>query len=150
MFLDTPDVIITSLTDEARTNFARVILGEISFIIKGFAVGRGGYDGSNPVKITSLDPSLTALIDQFFPTLGTRKDNEAFESPTDKTVVANFRLASTEAVAGLGEIGMWAEIIHSTVSPAEIGTEFLMAIAHFPIVTKTLRQAILYKFIIQF
>ena len=119
-------------------------------VCKGFAVGREGYDDSNPVKITAIDPSLTALEDQFFPTVGTRKAFESFETPTPKTLVVNCRLASDESVAGLGEIGLWAEIIESTVSPAEIGTEFLMAVAHFGLQTKTLRQAILYRFIIQF
>jgi hypothetical protein len=148
-FTNTPDPAVMSLTDEARTNFARVIAGEISFIVKGFDVGRDGYDGTDPVKIIPIDTSLTSLIDKFFPTVGI-KDNEAFENPTPKTVVANFRLASDESVSALGELGMWAEIVNSTVSPAEIGTFFLMATAHFPIVTKTLRQAILYKVIIQF
>ena len=149
-FTDVPDPVISTLTDFARTQFARSILGEISFVVKGFAVGREGYDETNPVKITPIDPSLTALEDQFFPTVGTRKAFESFENPTSKTVVVNCRLASDEAVAGLGELGLWAEIIESTVSPAEIGTEFLLAAVHFPMVTKTLRQAILYRVIIQF
>lgn len=148
-FTDTPDPIISTLTDEGRTNFARSILGEISFIVKGFAVGREGYLDSNPVKIDSLDPSLTTLGDQFFPTTGTRKAFEAIELPTPATVVVNCRLASDESVAGLGEIGIWSEILFST-TPSEIGTEFLMAISHFPLQTKTLRQAILYRIIIQF
>jgi len=149
-FTDTPDPIIASLTDEGRTNFARVILGEISFVLKGFAVGRDGYDMSNPVKIVPIDGSLTDLIDQFFPTLGTRKAYELIENPTPKTVVVSCRLDSTEAVSGLGEIGLWAEIINSAVSPAEVGTEFLLAVSHFGLQTKTLRQAVVYRFIIQF
>lgn len=149
-FVDTPDPIIASLSDEGRTSFARVILGEISFIVKGFAVGRDGYDMTNPVKIIPIDGSLTGLIDQFFPTVGTIKAYEAIENPTEKTVVVSCRLASDEAVSGLGEVGLWAEIVHSAVSPAEVGTEFLMAVAHFGLQTKTLRQAVVYRFIMQF
>jgi len=148
-FLDTPDPIIATLTDEARTNFALSTMGEVSFIVKGFAVGREGYDDTNPVKIDLIDPSLTALGDQFFPTVGTRKAFEAIENPTPATVVINCRLASTEAVAGLGEIGVWAEIVYSII-PANIGNEFLMAVAHYPIQTKTLRQSVIYRIIIQF
>ncbi len=149
MFTDTPDPIVSLLSDSGRNAFARSVLGEISFVVKGFAVGREGYDDTNPVLIDPIDTSLTTLGDQIFPTVG-QKDLEAFELPTPKTLVTNFRLASDEAVAGLGELGMWAEIIHSTVSPAEIGTRFLLAVAHFPIMTKTLKQAILYRVIIQF
>ena len=149
MYTDTPDPIVAVLTDIARTNFARVILGEISFVLSGFAVGRGGYVHANPVKISALDPSATDLIDQFFPTYGTRKNFELIEYPTPKTAVANCRLASTEAVSALGEIGIWGEIIVSNVL-MELNTEFLLGIAHFPIVTKTLRQAIVYRVIIQF
>ena len=148
-FTDTPDPIIATLTNEARTNFALSTMGEVSFIVKGFAVGREGYNDAKPVKIDPLDPSLTTLGDQFFPVLGTRKAFEAIENPTPATVVVNCRLASTEAVAGLGEIGLWAEIVDS-INPINIGDEFLMAIAHYPIQTKTLRQSVVYRIIIQF
>lgn len=147
---DTPDPIFCTLSDVGRTSFARVILGEISFKLKGFAVGRGGYQMANPVLIDPINTASPALIDQFFPTIGTRKAFELLEFPTPKTIVANCRLASTEAIAGLGELGVWAEIVHSAVSPLEVGTEFLMAIAHMPIMTKTTRQAIVYRVIIQF
>jgi len=150
MFTDTPDPTLAFLTDIGRTNFSRVILGEISFILAGFAVGRGGYLTANPVHIVPIVPSNTALDDQFFPTVGTRKPFELLEFPTPKTIVANYRLASTEALAGLGELGIWGKIIHSTVSPLEVNTEFLLGIAHFPIVSKNLRQAIVYRVIIQF
>lgn len=148
MFTDTPDPIIATLTDEARTYFAQSTLGILSFKLKGFAVGRSGYNSTNPVKITPIDGSLTDLEDHFFPTTGI-KSLEAIETPTLTTVVANCRLAKDEAVSALGEIGVWAEIVYS-LAPSEIGTTFLLAVSHFPIVTKTLRQAILYRVIIQF
>ena len=148
MFTDTPDPIIAVLTDEARTKFAQMTLGMLSFKIKGFAVGRSGYNDTNPVKITAIDSSLIDLEDHFFPAVGI-KLVEAVERPTTSTVVANCRLGRDDAIAGLGEIGVWAEIIYSQ-APSEIGTTFLMAVSHFPIVTKTMRQAILYRMIIQF
>lgn len=148
MFTDTPDPIIAILTDEARTKFAQMTLGLLSFKIKGFAVGRSGYIDLNPVKITPIDGSLMDLEDHFFPAIGI-KLVETIETPTLSTVVANCRLAKDDAVAGLGEIGVWAEIVYS-LAPSEIGDTFLMAVSHFPIVTKTLRQAILYRMIIQF
>ena len=149
MFLSTPDPIIAVLSDLGRMSLARVANGEISFTLTGFAVGRGGYNGVDPVKVDPIDPSLTALEDQFFPISGI-KALESIEFPTPKTTVANCRLESDDAVAGLGEIGLWATISHSSVLPAEIGTEFLFAVSHYPIVTKTLRQAIVFRIITQF
>lgn len=148
-FLSTPSSIIASLSEIGRTNLARSILGEISFKLSGFAVGRGGYNDINPVLVTVIDTSLADLIDHFFPLVGT-KPLELIERPTPATIVANCRLASTEAVSALGEIGLWAEIINSTVDVSEIGTTFMLAVGHFPIQTKTLRQAIVYRFIVQF
>jgi len=148
MFTDTPDPIIATLTDEGRTNFALSTMGQLSFELAGFAVGRGGYNGTNPVHVTAIDPTMTTLMDQYFPGTGV-KALETIETPTITTVVANCRLAKTEAIAALGEIGLWAEIVYST-TPGDIGTQFLLAVAHFPIVAKTLSQAILYRLIIQF
>ena len=148
MFTDTPDPIIATLTDEARTLFAQSTLGLLSFKLVGFAVGRGGYNATNPVHVISIDSSATSLIDQFFPVTGI-KALETIETPTVSTIVANCRLAKDEAVSALGEIGLWAEIIYSIV-PSDVGRQFLLAVSHFPIVTKTLRQAILYRMIIQF
>lgn len=148
-FTDTPDPIVMTLTDFGRTQFARVILGEVSFTVKGFAVGRDGIVTSNPVKVTPIDPSLTGLIDHFYPPAGGIKDFEAIENPLPSTVVVNCRLDSDESVAGLGEIGLWAETVFST-TPSEVGNIDMIAVGHFPLQTKTLRQAILYRIIIQF
>jgi hypothetical protein len=72
------------------------------------------------------------------------------EYPTPKTAVMNCRLSSSQAVTALGELGIWATIVSSNTTPAEIGTTFLMAVAHFPIMTKTLKQVIVYRVVIQF
>ena len=149
MFTDTPDSVFAVLTDTGRTNFAKMTMGDISFVVDGFAVGRGGYDSVNPVKIVSIDASSTGLIDQFFPTVGITKPVEAIERPYPPTVVINCRLGRDESVSALGEIGVWAKVVDSS-DINEIGTTFLLAIGHFPISVKTLRKAVLYKIIIQF
>jgi len=149
MFTDTPDIILAQLTDTARTNFARMTLGEISFTLSGFAVGRGGYNGTNPVHITPIIGASTALDDQFFPVTGTTPITN-IERPYESTIVVNCRLGKDDAIAALGELGVWATIIYSAVNPGEVGTSFLLAISHFPIVSKTLKQAILYRVLIQF
>lgn len=147
-FTDVPDPIIASLTDIGRTNLARATIGDLSFKVVGFKTGRGGYNDANPVKTIVIDTTATALIDPIFPVSGI-KPYEALEFPTPKTLVVNCRIASTESVAGLGEIGLYATVLESSV-PAEVGTDFLLAIGHFPLFTKTLKQAVLYRFVIQF
>jgi hypothetical protein len=71
------------------------------------------------------------------------------EYPTPQTCVINSRLAPNDALAGLGELGVWAQIIHST-NPSEIGTQFLMAVAHLPLQSKTTKEVIVYRMVIQF
>lgn len=149
-FTDTPDSVLATLTDVGRSQFARSILGEVSFTVKGFAVGREGYNDANPVKIDVIDPSLVALEDQIFPlVLGDTKAFESIERPSPKTLVLNCRLSQTEAVAGLGELGIYAEIVDSIV-PAEIGDKFMLALSHMPLITKVPQQVIVFRLIIQF
>lgn len=149
-FTDTPDSVLATLTNVGRTQFARSILGEVSFIVKGFAVGREGYNGANPVKIDAINPALTALEDQIFPAVpGDIKAIETIELPSPKTLVLNCRLAQDEAVAGLGELGIYAEIVDSIV-PSEIGDQFLLALSHMPLITKVPQQVIVFRLIIQF
>jgi len=148
-FLDPTDPVVAALTDVGRTNLARMVLGDIAFNLTAFAVGRGGYNPLNPVKITSLNLSLTALEDQVFPTIPTLKAIELIELPTPKTTILNCRLASTEAQWGLGEIGIWGTILNSPI-PVEIGQTFLFAIAHFPLQSKTDKQVALFRIIVQY
>lgn len=149
-FLDTPDSVLATLTEVGRSQLARSTLGEVSFKVVGFAVGREGYNDANPVKIDPINASLTALEDQIFPvTPGEYKAFESTERPSPKTLVLNCRLAQDEAVAGLGELGIYAQIVDSVV-PSEIGDEFLFAVAHMPIITKVLQQVIVFRLIIQF
>jgi hypothetical protein len=149
-FTDTPDNIVATITDAGRNALARAAAGEIAFMANLFAVGRGGYDMSNPVHVTAIDPGNTSLIDQFFPTSPSLQPITDWERPYPSTLVMNCRLASTDAVAGLGEIGIWGTILSSPSNPPEVGTTFLMAVGHFPLSTKTLRQVVVYRVIIQF
>ena len=147
-YLDVPDPIVSTLSDFGRTQFARSILGEISCVLKGFAVGRDGYVHANPVKVLPIVGSDTTLIDQIYPLTG-EASFEALETPTPATLVTNCRLASDVAISGLGELGIFAEVVFSA-TPSEVGDIFLLSLSHFGLQTKTLRQAILYRVIIQF
>lgn len=147
-FTDTPDPTIATITDAGRNALARATLGEISFSINSFAVGREGYQMANPVKVEPIDPSLTALVDQIFPTSG-QQPILGFENPYPTTLVVNCKILPNDFNSAIGELGIWA-IINNSTTPTEIGTEFLFAVAHLPIITKTLKQSMLLRVVIQF
>ena len=149
-FTDPSDQIVAMLTDSGRNALARVSLGELSFTVESFAVGMGGYDDSNPVKISPIDTSLTGLEMHIYPSgSGNYKLLESTERPNEQSLVMNCRLTDTEANYGLGEIGIWARIIESNI-PAEINTLFLFAVAHMPLQTKTYNHVFLERVLIQF
>ena len=148
-FLDTPDSIIAVLTEGGRHALARVLLGELSFIYDSFAVGRGGYDMLNPVKITTIDPALTELEDHIFPVGATKSLESPIFNPNPQATSCICRLTTAEALAGLGEAGLWCRIDKSNI-PAEVGTLFMFAVAHFPIQVKTDRHVYVMRFVTQF
>ena len=145
---DPSGTIQASLTDAARHQIARAINGEMVFRAYGFSVGRGGYDPLNPVAVLPINTAATTLIDQCFPDVTGQVPFDQLEQPLPSTVVYDCRLPSTiipgNADYGLGEIGIWAQILTSDI-PAEIGTIFLMSIAHMPIRAKTNRDAMLLR-----
>jgi len=59
---DTPDTIIAQLTLEGRNLLARAKLGTLVYQQLGWQLGRGGYIGDRPVKVTDfLDTGAEAL-----------------------------------------------------------------------------------------
>ena len=151
---DHSDDIQAYLTDEARQYLARVFIGELSYQAIGFSVGRGGFQPADPVHIIPVTGAEVALSDQVYPAAtGEASFQEVDFAIGSSLIIYNCRLASTinpsAADYGLGELGIWAEIINSNV-PAEIGTKFLMALAHFPIKAKTRRDTILFRVAVQY
>lgn len=150
---DPSDNIEAYLTNQARKLIARAINGEISFKATGFSVGRGGYQPANPVHIIPITGEETTLLDQVFPDVtGDAAFQQIDTAGGAATMVFNCRLASTltptNADYGLGELGIWAEILNSTV-PSEIGTSFLFALSHFPIRAKTHRDTMVFRVTVQ-
>jgi hypothetical protein len=63
-FIDQCDTVTAKLTSVARANHARSILGDVTFVMEGFALGRYGYDSTNPVKtVPIVDPTGVANAD---------------------------------------------------------------------------------------
>ncbi len=150
---DHPDDIQAYVTDQARAYRARAINGELAFKAQGFSVGRGGYDPADPVKILPVGTADTQLIDQVFPDVTGYAAFQAIDAINETTRVFNCRLPATtvetNADYALGEIGIWAEILHSE-NPVEIGQVFLYALGHMPIISKTRRSVFLFRVVINY
>jgi hypothetical protein len=67
VFTDTTDAPLVELTDLAVTEIGRKDLGVVAFRYAGFAVGREGYNDSNPVKVDAIVSADTALREQMYP-----------------------------------------------------------------------------------
>lgn len=138
------------LTIEARatTRFrellARAVTDGTGFKITKFAVGVGGYNVSYPIQALPVDPGQSALISEVF-----RKEISAVETPLLSGIAKAFvcRLGRDELKAGIGEVGLVAEIVHSDY-PSEIGTEFMCAIVHQPLNAKTHHHVTTYRVVI--
>lgn len=150
-YTDVPDSSIASLTDSGRTMMARSLYGEISFKLVGFDVGHAGYVHANPVKVEPVQPANTTLDAKYYPnTTDGIVPFVGIERPHPKTIVFNCRLGHSEPanIGAVGEVGIWGEVIHSD-TPAEVGTRFLFAIAHFPIMTKNLQNVFVFRILTQ-
>lgn len=141
------------VTDIGRQYTARSFMGQIVFQAVGFSVGRGGYQ-ADPTQVVPLTGAETALIDPVYPdAVGGIAPFDLIEEPTIASRVYDCRLAATlspsNADYGLGEIGIWATILVSNI-PAEVGTTFLLALAHMPIRCKTNRDAYLLRVVVNY
>lgn len=132
------------VTTFAREMVSRSIVDGTSFKITKFSVGIGGYDVSYPIFSTQVDPTAQELIAEVF-----RKEISLVETPLLSGIAKSFvcRLTKEDIKAGIGEIGLIAEIINSPYS-AEIGTEFLFAAVHQPLNAKTLNHVVTYRVVI--
>lgn len=152
-FTDHSQDIQAFLTDAARNYTARALNGELAFRTVGFSVGRGGYNPANPVQVFPIDTTLQTLIDQVYPAPTGYTPFQAVDSVGDTAKVFNCRLPATQTESaadyGLGEIGIWAEILNAH-DPSEIGTVFLYAVGHMPIRAKTRRDVFLFRVVVNY
>lgn len=136
--------VVAVVTDVARQYMARSLTDGTSFQIVEFAVGTSGYDPANPLSAVTVDPGATALISEIFRDVIDQVETATLDG-TAKSFVG--RIARDELEAGIGEIGLFAEILDSPF-PAEIGTKFLFAVAHQPLNVKTDRHVASYRIIV--
>lgn len=150
-FVDPTDDIAARLTDGGRNAVARSILpGEgYTFTLSGFQVGRAGYQQINPVKVEAVTPSDTALTDPVFPVSGIQPfvSIETIIAPNVVAPVCRIDPSDLDANYGLGELGIFATVLTSN-TPSEVGQDFLFALAHFPLLSKTPSHTLVWRVII--
>ncbi len=95
---------------------------------------------------TWTDPVATGSIEPF--AAGAKNITE-YEHPNPSSGCTYCLTAPNEANDVLSEIGIWAKILWSEQT-AEIGTVFLAAIAHFPIVCKNSSMTYAFRVNVQF
>jgi len=147
--------VIAELTDQARIYIARASLGNVVFKVVGFGLGRGGYDPSDFTQTEPLVPGDTELEDKVYPD-DVPLSYEPLTSTEETTAtvrVYNCRVGATtiagNADYGLGELGLYAEVTKSDV-PSEVGSIFLFAHSHFPVVCKTRRDTFYRRVIVSY
>lgn len=153
-FSDPADNIISQLTTKGRNLATRSSIEGLSFQFLGWALGRGGYDPVNPVKILTINPNDTTLIDQIYPTIPFLNpfSPSDLETPTYRTVSCACRIVRDTFGAnyGIGEIGIWIKILNSPLNPLENNEQHLFSITHMPIQTITANTAKIYRIINNF
>lgn len=152
---DPSDTVQAQTTDYYRQLEARAPIGDVAFVAVGFSVGQGGYNPTDPVHIVPVDPTATTLIEQVYPAATGFSPFQEIDTPGDASVVVyNCRLPATPVASnadyGLGEIGIWGQVLQSKSNPAEVGTYFLIAIGHMPIRCKTNRDVILFRVVVNY
>lgn len=128
------------VTLQARQWISRSILDGTSFKIVEMAVGGGGYDVADPTQGLRIDETSVSLVNEIF-----RRAIDQIELPTSlatRSFVCRFD--QNTFTGGVGELGLYAEILSSPV-PAEIGTKFLFAVAHMGLNTKTAHHICTYR-----
>ena len=146
-FVDPTSDVTARITDAGRAALSSLILGEVAFELSSFRVGRGGYVSINPVKVDPVDATLAALLDP----VGSSKSFVTIENPVGPNVVApvcRLGLTDTDVGYGLGELGIYATYLVNDTSPDLIGDEFLFAVAHFPLISKTPSHTLVWRVLI--
>ena len=144
-----PNDVLAALTLGGRNLMGRALIEGTGYRIIGFRVGMGGYDPLIPLNALPLNEANTELLAPFYPPISLPPAPiDRFEHPNDNGVSFLCRVPSNQAVAGIGEIGLYAEITFSS-NPSEIGDIILFAHAQRPLVGKTLQDVLVWRIVIQ-
>lgn len=152
-FSGEPNTVFASMTDGGLALLASARVEGLAYKLIGFRVGRGGYDTTTPTNALPITSSVTELDDPVFPPTSTSPepfDRIEYATATENAVSLVCRLDSGEALAGLGEIGIYAEILESPADPTEVGNVVLFSVAHRPLFGKTTFDVGVWRFVHNF
>jgi len=151
----TPDPNDLKLTNLANDPFpggyiARSAVDGTIYAITEFAIGTGGYSLAVPTTVVPVNTADTALANEVY---RARIDNITYDTtnyPADPWEVTYWcRVPHDVAVAPIGELGLFAEIIWSPI-PAEIGTKFMFALMHMPCQCRHTKSVHFYQVTIEY
>jgi len=133
--------VVARVTTKGREMIALSLVDGSAFRITEMALGTGGYDVSNPIMALPIDPTHQQLDNEIH-----RKLIDLVESPnlaSSRSYIARFNYDSF--TGGVGELGLWAEILDFPSDPTMVGSKFLFAIAHQGLNTKSLHHVLTYR-----
>jgi len=124
---------------------ARSFAEGLGFKISRFSVGTAGYDPTDIAKSLPVDNTRTTLQSEIF-----SDTVDLVESPNTTGRSFYCRLQPTEANHGLGEIGIWGEVVHSPENPTEVGDFFLFALVNQPFEGNNDDYTYIYRIVVQY
>jgi hypothetical protein len=119
------------VTTRGRRMMARGLTDGTAMQLTEFGVGGGGFDCNDYRAATPVNPDAYYLDNPIL----LNETIDYYEQANSNCRVFYCLLEAGQATSTLGEIGIWAEIVYSPIA-AEVGTTFLFAIGHFPLVAK--------------
>ena len=148
-YLDPTSSISAAITNQGRELIAKSVLGLLSFQLIGFKVGQDGYDyvTPKPTNAIPINPANTDLLSPVFPIAG-YEPFVTIETPFPNVVAPVCRLNFSDANFGLGELGIWANVVSSSDGAYPVSTKVMFALAHFPLLSKTNRHNFVFRVII--
>jgi len=137
------------VTSRARELLARSCIDGTGFKATDFSIGQGGLDPFDYKIAVPVNPDATQL--ELPLTIGgnATKPIAEHENPNASSACVYCLLENAEGNDQLSEVGVWAEILCSPIL-SEVGTKFLAAIAHFPLICKNSSMRYAFRVNVQF
>ena len=128
-----PDPVDFQLTNEALLWIAKSKLDGSVYEIDTFAVGSGGFNPVVPSTVLPVNPADTALAAEVKRFRIRKVTYSSSTLPGISWTVTYYCRVPRDQLLGntVGEVGLFARVLWSPL-PAEVGYQFLFALAHFP------------------
>jgi len=125
---------IALLTNEAKRRTAEGWVSGKSFIVKYFSLAASGHDFLDPTVSLAIDPAVTDIGATVFGP----EPIDAYEWVSDFCPVFVCNVQKNEVTGPVSALGLWAELVYVPPGdPEPVGTQFLFAVHHRPLVVFT-------------